>query len=187
MNSCRIHGFRVQKAGFSVSDSQKFTFSQGPEAGGSDFRRWYGKPDPPERKGRVGVCFRSRYGSGQMAKRSRLDLLLAERGTFTSRTAASRAIRAGQVKLGKDGPIALRPSQEVPLDQEIEVLEGSPVEGAELAEVAGKHDRLVFLAVRRGDVVHSRSDVAGPLRVGDVIMALGPPDELSALARIAMP
>ncbi|MBX7159629.1 MAG: NAD-binding protein [Acidimicrobiia bacterium] len=71
--------------------------------------------------------------------------------------------------------------------EEIEVLEGSPVEGAELAEVAGKHDRLVFLAVRRGDVVHSRSDVAGPLRVGDVIMALGPPDELSALARIAMP
>lgn len=59
-----------------------------------------------------------------MAKRSRLDLLLAERGTFTSRTAAARAIRAGQVKLGKDGPIALRPSQEVGLDQEIEVLEG---------------------------------------------------------------
>ena len=59
-----------------------------------------------------------------MAKRSRLDLLLAERGTFGSRTAATRAIRAGQVKLGKDGPIALRPSQEVPLDQEIEVLGG---------------------------------------------------------------
>lgn len=124
MNSCRIHGFRVQKAGFSVTGSQRFAFSQSPEAGGSDFRRWYGKSDPPEGRGRVGVCFRSRYGSGQMAKRSRLDLLLAERGTFTSRTAASRAIRAGQVKLGKDGPIALRPSQEVPLDQEIEVLEG---------------------------------------------------------------
>jgi 23S rRNA (cytidine1920-2'-O)/16S rRNA (cytidine1409-2'-O)-methyltransferase len=59
-----------------------------------------------------------------MAKRSRLDLLLAERGTFTSRTAAAKAIRAGQVKLGKDGPIALRPSQEVGLDQEIEVLGG---------------------------------------------------------------
>jgi len=59
-----------------------------------------------------------------MAKRSRLDTLLAERGTFTSRTAAARAIRAGQVKLGKDGPIALRPSQEVGLDQEIEVIEG---------------------------------------------------------------
>lgn len=59
-----------------------------------------------------------------MAKRSRLDLLLAERGTFTSRTAAAKAIRAGQVKLGRDGAIALRPSQEVMPDQEIEVLEG---------------------------------------------------------------
>jgi 23S rRNA (cytidine1920-2'-O)/16S rRNA (cytidine1409-2'-O)-methyltransferase len=59
-----------------------------------------------------------------MAKRTRLDLLLAERGTFTSRTAAAKAIRAGQVKLGKDGAIALRPSQEVSPDQEIEVLEG---------------------------------------------------------------
>lgn len=59
-----------------------------------------------------------------MAKRSRLDTLLAERGTYNSRTSASRAIRAGQVKLGKDGAIALRPSQEVPVDQEIEILEG---------------------------------------------------------------
>lgn len=59
-----------------------------------------------------------------MAKRSRLDLLLAERGTFTSRTAAAQAIRAGQVKLGRDGPIALRPSQEVSREQEIEVLGG---------------------------------------------------------------
>ena len=60
-----------------------------------------------------------------MAKRSRLDLLLAERGTFGSRTAAARAIRAGQVKLGRDGPVALRPSQEVAPDQEIVVLEGN--------------------------------------------------------------
>ena len=59
-----------------------------------------------------------------MAKRTRLDLLLAERGTFSSRTGAARAIRAGQVKLGQDGPIALRPSQEVSRDQEIEVLGG---------------------------------------------------------------
>lgn len=59
-----------------------------------------------------------------MAKRLRLDLLLAERGAFTSRTAAARAVRAGQVKLGKDGPIALRPSQEVTPEQEIELLGG---------------------------------------------------------------
>ncbi|MFN8104781.1 MAG: potassium channel protein [Acidimicrobiia bacterium] len=71
--------------------------------------------------------------------------------------------------------------------EEIEVLDGSPIAGTVLAEVAHTHDKLVFLAVRRGNVVHSRSDVAGPLRVGDVIMALGPPEDLSSLARIAMP
>ncbi|MGA7435688.1 MAG: TlyA family RNA methyltransferase [Solirubrobacterales bacterium] len=56
-------------------------------------------------------------------KRSRLDLLLTERGLFSSRTAAARAVRAGQVKLGVDGPVALRPSQDVKPDQEIEILE----------------------------------------------------------------
>ncbi|MFA9400143.1 MAG: TlyA family RNA methyltransferase [Acidobacteriota bacterium] len=56
-------------------------------------------------------------------KRSRLDLLLAERGLFPSRTAAARAIRAGQVKLGDDGPVALRPSQEVDPAQEIGIAE----------------------------------------------------------------
>lgn len=71
--------------------------------------------------------------------------------------------------------------------EEIELLDGSPMEGADLAGVAHSHDKLVFLAVRRGDIVHSRSDVAGPLRVGDVIMALGPPEDLSALARSALP
>ena len=57
------------------------------------------------------------------SKRSRLDLLLAERGLFPSRTAAAQAVRAGQVRVGVDGPIALKPSQEVSRDQEIEVLE----------------------------------------------------------------
>lgn len=57
-------------------------------------------------------------------KRSRLDLVLTERGFFPSRTAAAQAIRAGHVKLGADGPVALRPSQDVAPDQEIEILEG---------------------------------------------------------------
>lgn len=56
-------------------------------------------------------------------KRSRLDLTLAERGLFPSRTAASQAIRAGQVKLGVDGPVAMRPSQEVDPGQEFEIAE----------------------------------------------------------------
>lgn len=56
-------------------------------------------------------------------KRIRLDVLLTDRALFPSRTVAARAIRAGQVKLGRDGPVALRPSQEVRPDQEIELAE----------------------------------------------------------------
>ncbi len=55
----------------------------------------------------------------------RLDRLLARRGLFPSRTAAARAVRAGQVRIGRDGPAALRPSQEVSPDQDI-VIEGPP-------------------------------------------------------------
>ncbi len=53
--------------------------------------------------------------------RHRLDRVLADRGIFPSRTAAAQAVRAGHVKLGVDGPVALRPSQDVAADQEIEV------------------------------------------------------------------
>jgi 23S rRNA (cytidine1920-2'-O)/16S rRNA (cytidine1409-2'-O)-methyltransferase len=61
-----------------------------------------------------------------MSSRSRLDRVLADRGLFPSRTAAAQAVRAGQVKLGADGPVALRPSQDVAPDQEIEVIGGRP-------------------------------------------------------------
>ncbi|MFZ9669005.1 MAG: TlyA family RNA methyltransferase [Solirubrobacterales bacterium] len=59
------------------------------------------------------------------APAERLDRLLARRGLFPSRTAAARAIRAGQVRLGRDGPAALRPSQEVPGDLDL-LVEGPP-------------------------------------------------------------
>ena len=59
-------------------------------------------------------------------KRSRLDLVLAERGLFPSRTAAAQAVRAGHVRLGTDGPVALRPSQDVAPDQAIEVIGTRP-------------------------------------------------------------
>jgi 23S rRNA (cytidine1920-2'-O)/16S rRNA (cytidine1409-2'-O)-methyltransferase len=58
-------------------------------------------------------------------KRARLDLVLAERGLFPSRTAAAQAVRAGQVKLGTDGRVAIRPSQEVDPGQEFEIAEVS--------------------------------------------------------------
>jgi len=44
-------------------------------------------------------------------KKARIDALLAERGVFPSRTAAAGAVRAGEVRVGRDGPVALRPSQ----------------------------------------------------------------------------
>ncbi|MBS1883568.1 MAG: TlyA family RNA methyltransferase [Actinobacteria bacterium] len=44
-------------------------------------------------------------------KKARIDAVLAERGLFPSRSAAAGAVRAGEVRVGTDGPIALRPSQ----------------------------------------------------------------------------
>jgi 23S rRNA (cytidine1920-2'-O)/16S rRNA (cytidine1409-2'-O)-methyltransferase len=44
-------------------------------------------------------------------KKSRIDAVLAEQGLFPSRSAAAGAVRAGEVRVGQDGPIALRPSQ----------------------------------------------------------------------------
>jgi 23S rRNA (cytidine1920-2'-O)/16S rRNA (cytidine1409-2'-O)-methyltransferase len=44
-------------------------------------------------------------------KKSRIDAVLAERGLFPSRSAAAGAVRAGEVRVGTDGPVALRPSQ----------------------------------------------------------------------------
>jgi 23S rRNA (cytidine1920-2'-O)/16S rRNA (cytidine1409-2'-O)-methyltransferase len=50
-------------------------------------------------------------GSVSAVKKVRIDAVLAERGLFPSRTAAAGAVRAGAVRVGHDGPVALRPSQ----------------------------------------------------------------------------
>ncbi len=44
-------------------------------------------------------------------KKARIDAVLAQQGLFPSRTAAAGAVRAGEVRVGRDGPVALRPSQ----------------------------------------------------------------------------
>jgi 23S rRNA (cytidine1920-2'-O)/16S rRNA (cytidine1409-2'-O)-methyltransferase len=51
--------------------------------------------------------------------KARLDAILAERGMFPSRSAAAGAVRAGEVRLGRDGPRALRPSQLVEPEAEL--------------------------------------------------------------------
>src|SRR2546421_10672551 len=51
--------------------------------------------------------------------RQRIDALLAERRAFPSRPAAAAAVRDGEVRLGADGPFALRPSQLVEAQAEL--------------------------------------------------------------------
>jgi 23S rRNA (cytidine1920-2'-O)/16S rRNA (cytidine1409-2'-O)-methyltransferase len=57
-------------------------------------------------------------------KKARIDAVLAERGLFPSRTAAAGAVRAGAVRVGADGPVALRPSQLVEPEAALIVDEG---------------------------------------------------------------
>jgi 23S rRNA (cytidine1920-2'-O)/16S rRNA (cytidine1409-2'-O)-methyltransferase len=60
-----------------------------------------------------------------MAKR-RIDTLLAERGLAGSRTAAAESVRAGRVRIGVDGPFAVKPGQLVAEDAELLLAEPQP-------------------------------------------------------------
>ncbi|MGH2956268.1 MAG: TlyA family RNA methyltransferase [Solirubrobacterales bacterium] len=56
--------------------------------------------------------------------RRRADSLLAERGLVPSRSAAAATVRAGRVRLGKDGPEVSKPSELLPEDAELVVAAG---------------------------------------------------------------
>ncbi len=60
----------------------------------------------------------------QPSSKARIDAVLAERGLFPSRSAAAGAVRAGEVRVGKDGPVALRPSQLVDPDADFRLQDG---------------------------------------------------------------
>ncbi len=62
------------------------------------------------------------YGSG--VAKGRIDAVLAQRGLFPSRSAAAGAVRAGEVRVGADGPVALRPSQLVEPDADFRLDDG---------------------------------------------------------------
>ena len=57
--------------------------------------------------------------------RRRADALLAERGLAPSRTAAAASVRAGQVRIGADGPSVEKPGQLLDADAELIVAGGS--------------------------------------------------------------
>lgn len=63
-------------------------------------------------------------GTVRGVAKGRIDAVLAERGLFPSRSAAAGAVRAGEVRVGRDGPVALRPSQLVEADVELLVEAG---------------------------------------------------------------
>jgi 23S rRNA (cytidine1920-2'-O)/16S rRNA (cytidine1409-2'-O)-methyltransferase len=52
-------------------------------------------------------------------ERRRIDTLLAERGLAVSRTRAAESVRAGRVRIGRDGPRATKPGQLVPPETEL--------------------------------------------------------------------
>lgn len=58
-------------------------------------------------------------------KKARIDAVLADRGLFSSRSAAAGAVRAGEVRVGADGPVALRPSQLVEPDAPLVVAQAN--------------------------------------------------------------
>ncbi len=113
-----------------------------------------------------------------MAK-ARIDAVLAERGLFPSRSAAAGAVRAGEVRVGEDGPVALRPSQLVDpgadfrveqgprfvsrggikLDNALEAL-GLDVEGGDCLDVGASTGGFTDCLLQRGAARVAALDVA---------------------------
>jgi 23S rRNA (cytidine1920-2'-O)/16S rRNA (cytidine1409-2'-O)-methyltransferase len=65
-----------------------------------------------------------RSGVAKTGSKTRIDAALAERGLFPSRSAAAGAVRAGEVRVGEDGPVALRPSQLVDPQADFRIEQG---------------------------------------------------------------
>src|SRR3954463_14440730 len=61
--------------------------------------------------------------SVRAVKKTRIDAVLADRGLFPSRSAAAGAVRAGEVRIGADGPGAPAPSLLVEPDAPLIVAE----------------------------------------------------------------
>jgi 23S rRNA (cytidine1920-2'-O)/16S rRNA (cytidine1409-2'-O)-methyltransferase len=76
--------------------------------------------------------------------KSRLDLLLAERGLFESRTRAAAAIMAGQVRVGGGGQRADKPGQMVAGDVEVSVDPGDEYVSRGGLKLANALDALGF-------------------------------------------
>jgi 23S rRNA (cytidine1920-2'-O)/16S rRNA (cytidine1409-2'-O)-methyltransferase len=112
-------------------------------------------------------------------KKARIDAVLAQQGLFPSRSAAAGAVRAGAVRVGTDGPVALRPSQlvepeamlvvdpgprfvsrgGVKLDNALEAL-GIDVSGRDCLDVGASTGGFTDCLLQRGAVRVAAVDVA---------------------------
>jgi voltage-gated potassium channel len=71
--------------------------------------------------------------------------------------------------------------------EEIQIPEGSPVVGSTTADVLQAHPFVYVVGLRREDQLHPWHTVDGAVRSGDVLVALGAPEYLAALASAASP
>lgn len=74
--------------------------------------------------------------------KARIDALLAKRGLVGSRSSAAASVRAGRVRIGRDGPIAAKPSQLVAEDAELLLTEPRPFVSRGGIKLANALDRL---------------------------------------------
>jgi 23S rRNA (cytidine1920-2'-O)/16S rRNA (cytidine1409-2'-O)-methyltransferase len=77
-----------------------------------------------------------------VSSRRRADTLIAERGLASSRSAAAESVRAGRVRLGRDGPEVAKPGQLLPLDADLIVDVGSEFVSRGGVKLANALDRL---------------------------------------------
>jgi K+/H+ antiporter YhaU regulatory subunit KhtT len=68
--------------------------------------------------------------------------------------------------------------------EEILVEERSPLVGKRISDVIGEHEGVYVLGLRRDAQLHKWHDISDGIRAEDILVALGTPDHLSALARI---
>ncbi len=83
------------------------------------------------------------------SKTRRADALLAERGLAASRTAAAASVRAGRVRVGRDGPSVEKPGQLLPEDADLIVDAGAEFVSRGGVKLANALDALAIAVARR--------------------------------------
>lgn len=69
-------------------------------------------------------------------------------------------------------------------NEEVVVGGDSPLIDREVADIAASYPSVLILALRRDATTHLYSEAPGAVRAGDVLVILGPPDELLEVSRV---